>query len=180
MRQPQVIILEGPDGAGKSTLADCLQQMTVYDSVHLSAPVNETAYELCTRHLSAVLETGNHTIFDRFHVSEPIYGPVARGYDTMCDGYDAIENTLWLSTRPVLVLCMPPYTHAYKNWVKRAAKGGEMLVKSEQFSRVYEGYEKAHRRTSLPVLTYDYTKFSEPGEAALDLVFRLRQMGAPL
>lgn len=174
--KPNVIILEGPDGAGKTTVARALCKLTGYDETHLSAPVGETAYELCARHLAEVLETGRNTVFDRFHLSEPIYGPIHRGVSTM-DPVDTVrlESVLWVETRAVVVLCLPPWMRTFENWRERHAAGGEMITNSEHFKNVYFEYCEVVRNTTLPVLHHDYTRHTVE-----DLLFRLRQLGVVL
>jgi thymidylate kinase len=161
---PCMIVLEGPDGAGKSTLATALSRMTGFAYQHFTAPAKGTSFDAtCRQSLDRIRADGKNVIVDRFHLSERVYGPLLRGADTMTETF---EQTVWEAVRPVVVMCLPPYRVAFENWAKRKAANGELVTKSEQYEAVYLAYENL--RTTLPILQYDYTR-----DRAVDLCERL-------
>ena len=76
-----IVVLEGPDLAGKSTLASKLE------SQHFGAVIVEngqppTGVVLFDHYASQIVEASGHpnlTVFDRLHLGELIYGPRYRG-----------------------------------------------------------------------------------------------------
>ena len=107
-----MLIVEGPDGAGKTTLVKELSE-------YLNIPV---APRVVTQRTEAMidlrdwvdnnLEEGfQRTIFDRYRlISETIYGPILR--DQQHPGFD---DLMWLGERlqkfynigPILIYCLP-------------------------------------------------------------------------
>lgn len=107
-----MLIVEGPDGAGKTTLIEALQKE--YDLPVAPRVVSKDAEAMVDlRHwVDQNLDKGfQRTIFDRHRlISEPIYGPVLRKKQE--DGFDDLE---WLAPRmkefyslkPVIIYCLP-------------------------------------------------------------------------
>lgn len=167
-RKPAVIILEGPDGAGKTMLADELRRLTGLRSIHFSAPAKGESFDdTCWQYLGEICAAGDSTIIDRFHLSERVYGPICRGVDTMSEMFEA---SMLKTVRPVVVLCLPPFEVAQENWAKRNAQRAEMISQRDQYEAVYRAYEKI--RTVLPTIQYDYTRDFAP-----DVLTRLQTIG---
>jgi hypothetical protein len=108
-----MLVVEGPDGAGKSTLARRL-------SMELGWPIAPKVVDSRTMPLTDMrewveqnLEAGlQKTIFDRHRlISEPIYGPLLRG--TMDPGFDDAwwlrrMHTRFRELHPMVIFCLPP------------------------------------------------------------------------
>jgi hypothetical protein len=82
-----VIIIEGPDGVGKTTLCDALAQRflgscTIVHSVHYGPPPGDEPTALYywdeVDNILGLAKSGP-VIVDRFHVGEMVYGPILRG-----------------------------------------------------------------------------------------------------
>lgn len=108
-----MIIVEGPDGAGKTTLIKALQKR--FDLPVASRVVSkDTEALLDLQHwVDQNLAIGfQPCIFDRHRlISEPIYGPILR--DRAQPGFD---NIAWLTPRlrllywkvqPIIIYCLP-------------------------------------------------------------------------
>lgn len=140
-----MIVLEGCDGSGKTTLARQLAK--VYDiPIHHEGPppANLDAvehYERVIRMYANLIENGaiKGVVFDRLAFGERIYGPVYRGFDRLgVDGWADISRALD-SHSAHQVFCKPEYTVCRDNW--RARRTEEMLVSEDQLRAVYDSYE---------------------------------------
>ncbi len=142
-----LIILDGPDGGGKTTLANNLGQPvrhferehTFDDYVKLMSgrwPLDET--------------------FDRCWASAAIYEAIETGRDRFTVTYRMLER-LALRSRAVLVLCLPPEEVCMANWSARIDQ--EKFKDEKRVRQFYRAWVR-FTRTHLPVLTYDYTNES--------------------
>lgn len=70
-----LIIIEGPDKTGKTTLAKAIATRLGFDYKHFSAPKGSPADE----YIDFLLSLKRDTVCDRFHLGELVYGPMLRG-----------------------------------------------------------------------------------------------------
>lgn len=156
-----LFVVEGPDGAGKSTLVREIVRATGANPVHLGPfkHVSEGLERLYTEAMLPAIEGHADVVMDRCWLSEKPYGTVFRnGLDRL--GVAAVRSLerLALRARTVVIRALPPIEVAAMNFARR--KGvrpeSEMLNDTEQFAQVYDLYATKFR-TSLPVIDYDYT-----------------------
>lgn len=151
------IIIEGPDGGGKTSLAEALHALIGDATGRAVGYWHQGPYQ--GDPLAASLRVlgrwgADPLILDRFHLGEQVYGPIYRDRDALGRaGQRMLERVLW--SRPtVVVLALPPLRVAKANWAARKAAGGEMFP--EGYERVYDGFR--FMTTDLPLLRYDYTR----------------------
>lgn len=150
-----IVILEGPDGAGKSTLARQLSDLLEVPVMHLGPPPEGiSALDQC---LSMIMNNRTQymgAVMDRFHIGERIYGPLMRGVDTLgYDGQYLVEEGL-LQLGAKMIVCLPPVEVCLENW--RARKGAEYVQEEDKIHEIHSRYLSVESR--LPTLVYDYTK----------------------
>lgn len=159
-----IIILEGPDGGGKTTLAERLRQ---FFGTHRMAHVMKhgpyigmSTEDLCKtyfRSMTQALTYDDHVIMDRSWLSEPIYGTVYRNGANRVDlPRRRMLERVALSRGAVVVHCQPDLSLCVDTFKQR--KGIEYLDNTEQLGEVYEAYETLSQHTCLPVVHYDYEK----------------------
>src|SRR5688500_988429 len=81
------VIIEGPDGAGKTTLAEHLVKHHGYRYHHEGKPEH---VDMLVRYAEVFLEqtaSGQPVVFDRLHLGELVYGNILRGKDRMHGSY---------------------------------------------------------------------------------------------
>ena len=155
-----IIIVEGADFSGKSTLAQDLMQK-YRNHVYIHCAVTSDIYAL---HTTAITNAFNFSkdftvIIDRLHYSELVYGPIFRnGVSYDVKKFDDLYSN---KNIPNLykVLCLPPKEIVLNGFKKRAAAGGEMFNTVE---KVYDEYAK----NPLGWNVYDWTK---DGKNPIDL-----------
>lgn len=154
-----IIILEGPDGAGKTTLSRQLRERIPALSNAIYAhegppPLNVNVLE---HYASIVLQADNfeHAIIDRLAMGETIYGPILRGDDRLGALGWTLMRRLFLARRVVHIVCLPPYDVTYANWYQKRARGEELFEAVSKFDEVYTAYEDKIDRAHDHV--YDYT-----------------------
>jgi hypothetical protein len=131
-----IIILEGPDGSGKTTLAHDLQQRFNLAYHHEGPPPPNVPI---LDHLGTVLDgyRGKNVVIDRFALGERVYGPIVRGHDSLgADGWKVIRR-LMRAVGAMEVLCLPSYDTCYAAWSSGRA---EMFNKVEHFKQFYAKY----------------------------------------
>ncbi len=151
-----ITIVEGPDGAGKSTLADELAYRWPSDlGRHHQGPFYQNVLTETLHAVSRELYHHPHVICDRLHLGERIYGPVYRQHDMLGDaGQRVLERALLGLGQVAQVICYPPYESVEASWLSREQL--EMLDDVDQLSQTYRLYKT--RGSMLPTTTYDWTR----------------------
>lgn len=84
-----LIIIEGPDKSGKTTLAKKIEEKFHYQYAHFSAPGDDPALE----YASFFSGISSPTVCDRSYFGERVYGPLLRGASKISDlQYAVIER----------------------------------------------------------------------------------------
>ena len=123
MDRKKVIILEGPDGGGKTTLATWLKREHGFSYVH-AGPPTEPADMLAEygAQLWKALHGRKNVVFDRLHLGELVYGPVLRDCDGLgYYGRRLLERVLNATSTPCYV-CLPPWDVCCANWKSTRAR----------------------------------------------------------
>lgn len=165
-----LIIIEGCDGAGKTTLAERLvnrlEQHRPTTLLH-RGPIKDdplVEYELPLDGYRPLRD--QHVVCDRWHVGEAIYGPLLRGVSVLRPP-DRRHIELFLQSRGALVVLM---TQTPEEIRRRLAQRGEALLGDEYVEDVLHSYYEACHRTILPV-TYAYDATDEVVDKVLQAGF---------
>lgn len=168
-----MIVVEGPDGSGKTTL---IQRLVDW------RPQLEVAPRVVGKDTKAMVDLkqwveenakrGWHeTIYDRHRLfSEPVYGPLLR--DEPQPGFDdftwfAYHLGLFYSKQPVVIYCLPPLEVIMAN--VEGDVDNEVIV---NFSReIYGAYvNKAATEMIFRDFCYTYDYSAEDAEDQLDMI----------
>lgn len=149
-----IIILEGPDGSGKTTLANQLAAQTGYPVVHRSNPKTEEEKQQMLAMYKEAVKKSRNVIFDRAWYSEMVYGPIMR--DAAYISYPAmyeLERGL-CKVGSILIYCTDSPNILWKRCLKR----GEDYIKNyNTFSSICAGFEELMAVPHLiPVVRYEY------------------------
>ncbi len=117
-----MIIVEGPDGSGKSTMIARLgYERHAFKSLRggvggdtktgwagdAVSPIDAYLRQIL---LADELEAaGRHIAFDRFHLSEAVYGPILRHRQEMTRAELSLLTSVLRRRRIPVILCMPPF-----------------------------------------------------------------------
>ncbi len=156
------IVLEGPDGAGKTILAEALLRRAVetdapkvFGFKNGPPPRGTTGKELRTHYLSQFV---SGAVIDRSWPSEMIYGPRTRGASLL--GWrdaDALREALKAASG-VVIVCVPPFEVCRAAW---ASGRPELLEKESDLFAVWRSYDAwATLYADKPefMIRYDWTK----------------------
>jgi thymidylate kinase len=94
MKTPIVIVLEGADGTGKTTAANHLRTL-------LKGKVNVVPHGVprgdpFAEYVASLLAVQEHTVFDRLHWGELVYGPLYRGGSRLSlEQFQQLDNALF-------------------------------------------------------------------------------------
>lgn len=161
------LILEGPDGGGKTRLAEAIlskfPQLTMGKkaSTSLKGPIHNLAAWTTTQF--QVMDTAlTPMVYDRHPViSEPIYGPIARGKAQ--PGFGPSRPNPWLSTarlnlysRSFVIWCIPTLEQVHK----AVADSRDMPGVTENISAIYAAYLHEMVQWGGPGIRYDFSSYS--------------------
>jgi thymidylate kinase len=157
-----LIIVEGPDGSGKTTLIDKITDR--HDALiehHGPYLGEENILHHYVTSLSIALSTNPRlTIMDRCWLSEGIYGPIMRQRNRLGQRQQTALEILAREADACLVFCLPPYTVCEKNWQARLKD--EYVQRSDKLKAIYDAYKADYsswirRGFASPVILFDYT-----------------------
>ena len=152
----RLVILEGPDGAGKTTLAQALQMDFGMDYTHEGPPPADR--DVLAYYFGRLVEAARRApiILDRFALGERVYGPIIRGLDGVGEQGWLEMNAVLESLNAVQVVCLPPFEQCHAAWHERAGVKAEMILHEAVFKASYERWLWA---ATLPnQVLYDWTQ----------------------
>lgn len=161
-----MIVVEGPDGAGKTTLIEQItQELEIPIAPRASASKEGPVIDLhgwttrsLNQHIRGVVPLQIH---DRYPLlSEPIYGPLVRG--AMRPGFgtpwfkDAWEAFIFL--RPIVVFCLPPVDEVVANVSKPPIQmDGVVMNIRAIYWQYYTLMQRLRGEGKITVMFWDYT-----------------------
>jgi thymidylate kinase len=154
-----LVIIEGVDGVGKSTLANRLAEATGATQLHASQPKSNALEEYVQPlhdYLPSTVQDAydcrfdeRHVVCDRWHLGELVYGPIYRG-GTIFDGTDSLERVeAFLDAVGAVVVYM---TERKDTVMRRWNERGEDFLQPEHYDEAIARYAQATRLSTLPVL----------------------------
>ena len=177
-----MFIVEGPDGAGKTTL---IKNLGGEVFAHLKslrggtgegvgggwANPGEDTLNAYTRQIMAAKRSTNahRAAFDRFHISERIYGPMLRGKQDMSH-FDLSQVCKMLLTYNVpIIMCLPSLVTCMAN-VRQEGRERPSYQTDQFLWEAYHRYwevlaevEKMQKEWGVPLIThYDYKRHALP------------------
>lgn len=165
----RVIILEGPDGGGKSTLARYLQDRYGYAVCKTNQP--KEGEDLFTSYTGSLVAALNHyrpVVFDRHYLGEAIYGPIMRGEDRLGTRGRRLIERLLVSRGVHLILCLPTWAQLLEAW--KAKNGDDYLRNEDQLNKINNAYHREMDR-GLPNATVYQWSLEERAEVIASCLF---------
>lgn len=147
------IIIEGPDGAGKTTLAQTLSRMTKYPIIHRSKPESDEERDSMMNGYLVNSQTTDNAIYDRYAYSELVYGTVMRD-----KSYVSFEQLLQIEDNlakagGMVIFCDAPIDLL---WNRCLARGEDYITDLRALTAIQDRYrhlmlQMQHR---IPVLRH--------------------------
>lgn len=156
MNEPRTIIVDGPDGSGKTVLSKNLQKNFNFGYVHEKGDLphlNEDGALL--GYYIAQIQNGG--IVDRSILSEIVFGPLLR---KKCRTNDMASVMVELEKQEgVYVVSLPPPEMCMVHWADRQKKGQEFINDPQEFMWSYARFSYFANQYSHfeRFIIYDYT-----------------------
>ena len=146
------VIVEGPDGGGKSTL---ISSLMASEGLALAPKFSRSVEGPNQGHVIAAIKDMDDPlkgyVYDRHPaISEPIYGTIVRKKDDYVPLAHYVDS--WLD-RVYVVICLPPFKVAVENLNVEAQMPGV----AENFPLIYGFYEYLLGINPSRFIHYDYT-----------------------
>jgi hypothetical protein len=160
-KEDVIIICEGPDGAGKTTLANEFVKLG-FEYVHNGAP--QPGEDLFETYTKQILRFGlQDVVFDRLHLGEIIYGTIVRGKSLLTIEQIRLLNRLIYSRGATTFFCLPKFDTVFANW---SARHGQEYVRLPMHMRqIYDMYRSLLQEyQGLNHQVIDYENYLGPNE----------------
>ena len=157
-RTNMFIIVEGPDGAGKSTLiGQLLQSYPGSVRRHFGAPATEDdALNYWKIYVGTIESAAKSvvTILDRSWYSDLVYGPIFRGKQEMDNLHvSLLESHVITHGGGMVIYCTAPLNVLWSRCTKR---GEKYVLSKDKLAEVCRAYDKVmSTQCKLPVVRFD-------------------------
>lgn len=149
----EVIVLEGCDGTGKTTLASALAAEYGYTIVHSDRTPDNI--DLADRYRS-ILALPGRIVLDRSFISELVYGPLRYGRSRL-SASDATELALRVADRDGTFVHLTASAEAIANRLRARDGRAPPLESIQAIARAYRSVFAALQGTAM-VITVDVTE----------------------
>ena len=149
-----LIIIDGPDGSGKTTLAKRLADITGYEYFHFSYPKTDAEKEVMVQKYKDFIKNHPNAILDRSWYSEIVYGLVVRGKS--CVSPEDMKDLELLTHRygALIIYCTDKPEVL---WQRATKRGEDYITDYETFIAICEVFDDILGVQHLiPVVKYDY------------------------
>lgn len=165
LRIGPVVVLEGPDGSGKSTLSDELVSLN-WNYAHFGAP-DGPAYDFYRKGVQRLIGA---TVLDRYHTGSIVYGTIFRGTSDLTEFQHWLLEMELKSRSALMIHVTVPLEHQL-SVIKERRKTtvGDQFEDVDKQIAIRKKYEEAMSLTSLDVVEFDWTR----GDT-LELLFRTK------
>jgi hypothetical protein len=167
-----LIVVEGPDGSGKTTLIQTLKEFTGFPVAPRVVSKEAQAMTDLKEWTENNVDRGfQATLFDRHRLfSEPIYGPILR--DKFEPGFDdpawfAYYMAKFYQCRPIVIYCMPPLETVLHNLQGDEENSAVQFAAREVYGAYYNKSITEYVLRDFTFL-YDYT--SSDAADSLDMI----------
>lgn len=170
-----IIVLEGPDGAGKTSLAKSFCEYTGAKYLHLTYRWKDKMhlYHYAAIRTAALMAQHQPVVVDRWWPSEIVYADAYRGGSKFTKYYFKLEHVARM-LGAVYVVCLPHDRERYlEHYHVLKTKRDEMY--NEGLERVYDGYEMLYDEFfSLreDVIRYDMFRYFNDNDVSREIVLR--------
>ena len=138
-----IIIIEGPDGAGKTTQALRLSSQLRLPIRHRSRPKDEKEKARMMAEYKNAISSGRSEIWDRAWYSEMVYGPIMRdasviSHEQMYELEDSLPEgsyILYCTGAPVEL------------WERSQIRGEKYITSFDDFCAIHQAYEELMLQT---------------------------------
>ncbi len=149
------IILEGPDCAGKTTLAKEIEKCG-YRIIHNGPPSSEDLFKVYSDQINTAAQTP--TVFNRLHIGETVYGPILRGKSLISQvQFEELNNKIERMDG-IIVICLPSWRNIIDCWSART--GQEHIKDYGQLRESYRDFCNILEDTYKGYLHYDYNRYN--------------------
>lgn len=154
-----IYIIEGPDGAGKTTLAEQIKEANPGSKIlHFGAPATLEEAENYWMVYLAVLKAhaGETVILDRSWYSDMVYGPIMRAREDMSiEHKEILEMTVRALGGGIVIYC----TGVQKQlWSRCIARGENYIPNIDVHKSICSAYDDVMKGVKwLPVVRYNTT-----------------------
>lgn len=155
------LIVEGPDGSGKTTVIEKLG-LTRRHLKSLRGGVGGTTQEgwggtdhAAVAYIRQLIDAPDGTAFDRFYLSELVYGPILRGQSAISETDVDLVRRVACLMGILTVVCLPSFETTFKN-VTTLGRERPSYQTPEFLQTAYDGWKRVLNFRTEDVIIFNY------------------------
>lgn len=153
------LIIDGPDGGGKSTLAKRIAEQSGFEIIHFSYPKTEEEKANMFKMYTDAIYKHDNVIFDRSWYSEMVYGRILRGKSAISFGQmGELERITAANGGGLIIHCTDTLNNI---WDRFKARGDDFIPPNiVLLNSIINDYDQLFHTLPhvLPVVRYNVNK----------------------